>query len=298
MRELGRCGRWGNQVFQYQFLRLYADRWGLEVQLPPWVGNELCGFSEPNISVMLPHAHEKWQGNHLDEQVPPRANEFVNTDWRGYAQYHASYYAPWKYEIRSWFMPTLEVLDQVLPATQWALEQFIAKRTIIGLHIRRGDYGRLIFHLTPKEWWRKWLEENWQRFVNPILFIATESPETLEWFADYDPVTMADLNVTLKPSRRYYNYLSHDLAKREPWQMDFFPDWYMLTLCDVLALSNSTFGFTAAMMNKFLQECWRSSIPEQGFESIDPWDSRPMRLERCEDYPDVEGIALKRNPYW
>lgn len=43
MSTLGRNGRFGNQVFQYAFLRIYAHRHGLEVRVPEWIDHAALG---------------------------------------------------------------------------------------------------------------------------------------------------------------------------------------------------------------------------------------------------------------
>jgi hypothetical protein len=44
---LGRLGKFGNQLIQYAFLRIYAHRHGLGVETPRWVGQKIYGFSDP-----------------------------------------------------------------------------------------------------------------------------------------------------------------------------------------------------------------------------------------------------------
>lgn len=297
MSMLGRMGRFANQLFQYSFLRLYAKQWNCQLQLPTWVGNELFGTDEPPVTARLQHSREEWKGSHLDEHVPPVGDEFVNTDWAGYGQYHTSYYQPHQKEFRDFFRP--------LPSIREPIDAGIVKlrrmgHTVIGLHVRRGDYGRLTFHLTPTEWYRRWLRENWDRFKSPVLFLATEDRSVAEELSEWSPVTTDDLGIKLAPGRAHYNYLLHDIQEQEPWQMDFYPDFHCLTQCDVLVSSNSTYSFVAAMLNERLQEFWRSSLPEGYFEKIDPWDSRPFRTERCEDpqYQHLEGIRCETNAYW
>lgn len=297
MTQLGRMGRFANQVLQYTFLRLYAQQYKCLLELPPWVGNELFGTDEPPITALLPQGHERWNGSHLDEHVPPKGDEFVNHDWVGYGQYHTSYYRPHKNQIRGFFQLLHPIRD---PIDAGVLKLRRMGHTVIGLHRRVGDFGRLSFHLTPVEWYRKWLKENWKWFRSPVLFVATEDRSWLDDIREWSPLTTDDLEIDLAESRAYYNYLQHDLDAREPWQMDFVPDWYLLTQCDSLVISNSTFGFTAAMMNENLKELWRSSLPHGYFEQIDPWDSRPFRTERCEDpkYAHLKGISVSANPYW
>ena len=47
MSTLGRMGRFGNQIFQYGFLRLYGRIHGLQVEVPDWVGRWLFDLDDP-----------------------------------------------------------------------------------------------------------------------------------------------------------------------------------------------------------------------------------------------------------
>ena len=43
---LGRLGRFGNQLFQYSFIRIVADANGYRVLCPPWLGARVFGLSD------------------------------------------------------------------------------------------------------------------------------------------------------------------------------------------------------------------------------------------------------------
>jgi protein subunit release factor A len=43
MSSIGKLGRFGNQLFQYAFLRICAERSGARIECPPWVGQALFG---------------------------------------------------------------------------------------------------------------------------------------------------------------------------------------------------------------------------------------------------------------
>jgi hypothetical protein len=161
--------------------------------------------------------------------------------------------------------------------------------TPIGLHLRRGDTGRDIFYFTPNEWYLAWLEEHWDRFDRPRLFVATERPADIEAFHKYNPVTSSSL-LSLKADRyALYNYLPYDLRNPTAQSMDWFPDWYLLTQCDALVFGESTFSFSAAMMNTKVQECWQSRLSTRSFIKLDPWNSYPLALEHLDDYPEAPG---------
>lgn len=297
MSRLGTYGRFGNQLFQYAFLRTYAARYGLEVQTAPWVGEDLFNIAPRPVTAHLPAYEERCSNEHgIYKPFPPVGDEAAGRDFCGYAQYHTSYYQPHRAFIRSYFRPRTTVRERLAPAL---IRLHAMGGTRIGIHIRRGDYGRLIHYLTPVAWYKQWLAEHWQAFADPVLFIATEDRDLAGEFAEYNPVLAEDLGVDLKAEPlSSYTYLHHDMKARDPHQMDFYPDFWLLQNCEVIVAGNSTFSFTAAMLNANLNGFWRSHLPTQSFVRVDPWNAHPLTWDKTEDYPHIPGIASKDNPYW
>lgn len=296
MSQFGKYGRFGNQLFEYAFLKVYASRHDAELQLPAWVGNALFGANDPPVDVELPQFEEAHTGQNWTHTQPPRGNELVDHDFRGYAQYHTSYLSPHKEYVRDLFSLATAVQKRMLDVPT-ALRS--RGDTVVAIHLRRGDYGRQIFYITPVQWYLQKLAELWPTLDNPVLFVATEDRSLVDAFSHYGPLTTDDLGVKLNAEELpEYEYLSLDRTVREPWQLDFFPDFYTLSLCDHLLMPNSTFSFFAAMLNTTLQACWRSDLATQTFERIDPWNARPLTYDVAEDYKHVEGVCLEQNPYW
>jgi len=284
---------------EYMFLKTYALRYDLEVQVPRWFGCHLFGFNDPPINRKLPQRREEWSNpkNAMCQKIAPKGDEFVNHDFVGYGQYHTSYYRPYRDYIQSLFVPAPEYAERVRPA----LEQLRAMgQTLVGLHIRRGDYGRMLYHCTPLEWYDDWLQDHWASLPEPIMFISSEEKEAIAHFQQYAPQTTETLGIKLsRDPYPDYDYLPLDLERRDPWQMDFWPDYALLCACQVIVAANSTWSFTAAMLQRDLRGFYRSSLPHRGFLRLDPWDAEPLALEQSEDYAStVPGSRLPNNPYW
>ena len=295
MSLLGRYGRFGNQLFQYGALWLYARKHGLTLQTSPWVGEYLFGIEPSPVTVRLPPYNEGCGTPEKPCVDPPAGRILCGHDYRGYAQYHTSYFEPHRRWLRELFRP----IGDIQVRFDRPLRELRRRgKTIIGLHLRRGDYGRLEFYITPTSWYLDWLRKEWDTFDDPVLFIATESPELVKEFAQYNPVTAPDLGVDLQteplPS---YRYLRHDIENPTPWQMDFFPDWYFLTQCEIMLIPNSSFSFTAAMFSDTIRQVFRSHLPTQEFVSIDPWDEAPLTYDQAEDW-HVPGVCLDDTAYW
>ena len=295
MSQFGNWGRAGNQFFEYAFLKTYAKKYGLELQLPQWVGNHLFGTTDLSISDSLPPFIEK--GNGRNHSTQPVGDELIGKDFRGYAQYHTSYFSPEKKYIRSLFQPVQSIQERLASAVE-SLGGEVGTDTI-GLHIRRGDYGQGIFPLVPINWYLEWLEKNFDRFHKPSLFIATEDPSVISEFAKYNPRTIETLELSLnKEPMLGCTYLKHDLETRDDRAMDWYPDFHLLSTCSVILGGSSTFSYFAAMLNPFLQEYWRATLTDATFVLTDPWDSYPSLREHVKDFPHLDGIKLTTNPYW
>jgi len=262
MSTLGKNGRFANQLFQYAFLKIYAKQHNLEVRTPPWIGQCLFGHKDPPILHKLPLVKETT--NELTDAIVANAKEtFKNVDFWGYFQYNTSYYAPHKDYFRSLFKPVPEIENKM----SQLMNRLRSKgKTVVGLHLRRGDYGYGYFFVTPNEWYKRWLQDMWPTLEAPVLFIASDEPEKVVGdFAEYNPVTSKDLGVDYP-------------------QAPFYPDFYILSKCDVVAISNSSFSFAACMLNEQDKHFWRPSLSAEGLIRFDPWNSETiLRSETVED---------------
>jgi FkbM family methyltransferase len=265
---LGRLGRFGNQIFQYAYLKIYAKLHNLQVETPTWIGQTLFGHHDPPVIRNLPAIFEweevigRYSGTFDFAGEPP----LTNLDLRGYFQFPTRHYAPHKEYFRSLFEPTLALHAQLQPA----LARLRAGgRTIVGLHLRRGDYGYGYFFLAPNAWYRQWLELLWPTLDNPVLFIASDRADEVQGeFADFKPLIARDLGVEME-------------------EADFYPDFYLLSQCDCVAISNSTFSFAACMLNQHGTIFMRPSLEANGLLPFDPWDSEPL-LRGMEVLPSGE----------
>ncbi|MEZ2238927.1 FkbM family methyltransferase [Microcoleus sp.] len=266
-------GRLGNQVFLYAFLRTYAREHNLRVETPAWIGQYLFGHNDHPISQPLPQVGEQAQPYKLSESAILNAPEpFTNVDFHGYFQFHTQYHAQHKEYFQSLFKPLPAVEAKVIKA----LDRLRSKgKTVVGLHLRRGDYRSVhtvVPYLTvaPSGWYKEWLDGFWETLDEPVLFIASDEIETVVGdFADYNPITVKDLGVELP-------------------EAPFYPDFYILSQCDVLAISNSTFSFAAAMLNEQCKFFFRPNLLKQKMIAFDPWNSEPLLRNNPNDLPATE----------
>ncbi|MBD0381561.1 alpha-1,2-fucosyltransferase [Paenibacillus sedimenti] len=254
-------GRFGNQFFKYAFLRIYAAHYQLEFETNPWVGQYLFGHRDPQITHSFPRIKisKKAKRNLFKHNNPP----YVNVDFSQNI-YKVDVYRPLKKQIISYFQPTEEVYSMVNPG----LVKLRKKgKTIVGIHIRRGDYLKYNNHpkywAAPSKWYLNWLEQLWPTLKDPVLFIASDDlTNVISDFKSYDPVTSKEL-------------IPHfPLIVPSHLDASFYPDYYLLTQCDYLAISNSTFSFSASMLNTRCKIFMRPDLSSKSLVKYDPWNSR------------------------
>ncbi len=287
MSSLGQLGRFGNQLFQYAFLRICASKTNSIVQCPPWIGQTLFGHDDAGISQRLEPAIESKDGVKVLFDVLPEFIPYLeklagtqsrridakaleqgieNVDLWGFFQFSTHLLAPYKPYIRSLFQP---VSDLRTPLEE-GLEILRAKgKTIVGLHLRKGDFvtqTRAGFTLVfPERWYCEWLEQNWNTLEDPVLFLCSDDlDQVLPQFQQYSPITSRELQVQI-PDRM------------QTLDIDFYVDFFLLSHCDVVVTSNSIFSFAACLLNTqgrtFIRPHWDFASK---FIEFDPWDSEPL----------------------
>lgn len=271
MKNLGRWGRFANQIFQYAFLRIYCNKNNFRYQVPSWAGQHIFDIQDPLLSENNFSTINEGLGDTAyngDLSTISGSNPPVrNVDIIGYFQYHTSWYLKHQKFFRSIFKPKPNVENSVKKTIDVMRND--GNNTVIGFHLRRGDYGTYekpgsrCFFVTPEEWYLAWLEENWDKYDNPVLFIASdELPKIIGAFKKYNPITNQNQGVCFP-------------------KVSMYPDFYTLSQCDVLCTSNSSFSFAASMLNEN-GKFYRPRLSEKSFLSYDPWDSHT--IFRDEEY--------------
>jgi hypothetical protein len=295
MSGFGELGRFGNQVLQYAFLRVYQARHSVsEVQVPAWVGAGLFGLENRLVQRALPavvetreaKANSTFTGEFMEyikasnagrEVAEVQASDIgaaaagggVNVDFWGWFQWHTSCYEGHKSLIQDVFTPVPAIERSMTDTFNHQLRwRGGVRRTVVGLHLRLGDYQNIAAssfgYCAPTAWYLELLAKLWPTLENPVLFVASdELGAVLRDFAAFQPLTADDVGIVLPESAAGL-------------RAGFFPDWWSLTQCDVLAISNSTFSFTACMMNKVPGARFYRAHYADRMVAFDPWDADPI----------------------
>ncbi|MGY0715243.1 glycosyltransferase [Azospirillum argentinense] len=247
---LGLNGRFGNQLLQYGALRLYAARHGLTLEVPPWLGRHLYDHDDPLPGPALPRVAEAEGEAAVTASLRGEPSTVLaDREVSGYFCGDTTPLAPFKEEFRALFTPGRH-LQPHADALLGRLRD--AGRTVVALHLRRGDFGWGRFWIAPASWYRHWLETVWPTLDRPVLFIATDDPAQLREFAAYRPVTAGDL--------------AEPIAGAE-----FFTDFHVLCHADRVAISNSSFSFVATMLNRNASGFHRPDPARRALVPYDPW---------------------------
>ncbi|HTS93100.1 MAG TPA: alpha-1,2-fucosyltransferase [Stellaceae bacterium] len=264
MRSLGRNGRFGNQIFQYGYLRLYGHVHRLQVEVPEWIGRWLFDLDDPLPGDLLPRVAENKDliGPALSKDAPQM---LANRDVEGWCQCHTSYFNPHRELFRTLFRPGVR-LQPIVDRAMARLKTL--GRTLVAVHVRRGDYiGGELFWATPSSWYLEWLREIWQSLEGPLLYVASDDASVYREFADFSPITAQDLDVTIPGAEMY-------------------PDFCVLACADILAISNSSFSVTAAMLNEKARSFVRPAPIERRLVPFDPWSTTVLLSSTWRSVPN------------
>ena len=252
MTTLGMNGRFANQLMQYAHVRLYAEEFGIGIEVPEWPGRFLFDFDDALPSGRrLPQITEP--GTEFIQSMNREvATSFANCNLWGYFEYPTSGLRPFRDRFRALYRPGRRVADAVATFLSQLRQR---GETVVAIHLRRTDVSEGDRGIGPESGYQQWLERIWPTLDRPVLYIASDDPEpVVGQFAAYHPVTMTDLATPIPGAEFYLDFCALSHAHR-------------------LAIAHSTFSFTAAMLNEVATEFVRPCFPENRLVPFDPWNA-------------------------
>ncbi|MDG1373278.1 MAG: FkbM family methyltransferase [Paracoccaceae bacterium] len=263
---VGSLGRFGNQFFQYGFLRCHARDMGFHFENTRWVGDQMF-----NVTLGTTAAGDGLravsQKTYTTEgcEILNSADRLGNANINGFFQYNTNFYRRHREMLRAdfSFRGLYAKRAEHIAANFWNRGGLI-----VGAHLRRGDYGNRFFYIAPTAWYIDWLRDLQRDHPKLTVYIASDELSKISQdFAEFDILTAEDLD----PDGRI-----------EP---TFFDDFAALTMCDKVAISNSSFSFAATMLNQRADEFMRPDLAVKKLTPYDPWSSQPLlRTELAEDH--------------
>ena len=257
MTTFGEGAGFGNRLWRYAFLKLFALRHSLTPALPEWDGTELFGLEDTScVGFDFPRVdYPGFADNDRDlwyKDEPP-----TDIDVRGFFQEIPDCWRDHR--------PLLRHLFQLSPETVHALDVWRdavtegGRRPLVAISVRRGDYRELehtglpYFRLVPESWYLDWLRGLLPTLQEPLLYVATDEPESVKSvFQEFEPIA-APLGSAAEPLPRHLS------------------DFEVLRRADYLAICNSSFPRMAAILGADTQRCFLPSFATQSFEPYEPW---------------------------
>jgi hypothetical protein len=251
--RLGLDGRWGNQLLQYAFLRMYAAEHGLAVEAPDWIGRDVYGFDDPLPSggYRVVEESEADLAGALNRRT---GASFADADVRGYFCYETRDFARHRGLFQGLFAPAPKAAAVAAPALARVEER---GRTVVALHLRRGDFGWGRFWIAPEDWYLDFLRRAWPDLDRPVLYVATDDPPAVARFSEFRPLTAGDVCSPIPGA-------------------EFFVDFHVLANAHVLAAANSTFSIVASLLNVRAASFQRPDRALARLVPYDPWNTRVL----------------------
>ena len=242
--NFGIIGRFGNQLFQYAFLRTQAERLGVKFHCPHWIGDEIFNLNDHDIRV----SHATGITNRYVEPLEKDYNRTQvelpdGTDVTGYFESENNFDVV---KVRSWYAFKQEKMAVVR-------EKYgaIVSNNSIGLHCRFGDkVGRGKFYCPRIGYYREALK------------IVDSGEGSVLVFSD-------DIEV----ARKFLSPLPYQFVFVQ--NNEYWEDFYILTLCRDFICSPSTFAWWGAWLGSSPEK--RIIFPREGmFRPLGPMRNKDL----------------------
>jgi len=290
--NLGTVGWLGNQFYRYLALIYLSEKHNQKIQTSEWLGEQIFNLSckRPDKNLTYKTVNEEGDKHSKELYKPDRSKvlaleDFKNNNYdvltHNNAFYHTSYLQEYKDVILQKLQFNKEVQTKLVPQIHEFLdlkegEEFIA------VHARMTLGGYCNKWKFPFEWYRRKLNEILKEKgekVKKIIICSDNPAHVIKGLSEFN---MINVNHHIK-----YELLPCETAKdvAKPGDLggtgcfNFTPDFVMMTLCDELLTSDSTFTYAAAMLNrKPHARYYKSSLRDQQLVQYDPWNSHLLNF--------------------
>ncbi|MFE1602200.1 tetratricopeptide repeat protein [Methylobacterium sp. ID0610] len=247
---LGTRGRFAHNVLEYVLLRLYAERHGLVLETPDWVGGLFFALDDPApagpLAPLLFGRHLLNEGVLGEPHRPPLAGCDALSPLFLFA-----YPETVRERVQSWLRPRPAFAPWLDPAVA---RLRLLGRTLVALHLRRGDFVACGYPITDAGWYVAWLRELWPTLDRPVLYLASDDLAAVRAdFAEFDPLSLADV--------------------AEPWPgLDYLQDFHVLSRADIVGVSAASgFSALAARLNPGLRLAVEPDLAARRIRPFRPW---------------------------
>ena len=219
--KLGNYGRLGNQLFQYAFLRVTAQRLNTNFFCPTWEGDQIFDLKDEEVRAVAARGILHNFDSAPEGGFCPRALEIADhTEIQGYFQ-SEKYYSD-KALVKSWYSFRREIVHSVESLFP---ESFLEDAVSISLRLDK-DYAntREYFPLYQPSYYRRGLKH--AAVTGPVLVLA-DRPDLAKTFIASIVGNDCILVEGLSPHQQLY----------------------LMTRCRANVITNSTFAWWGAWLN-------------------------------------------------
>jgi hypothetical protein len=266
--------RFGNQIYQYFFLKIVEHKLEVDISAGNWIGTEFFrGVESAKHDNSLPPPvdleKEIDRNNGPEKQllIIERAISAgaVCLNITGSFQYHTGAVT----EYKALFFDTFQIRDEQTKKLDNILRQTgLINKYIIGMHVRRGDYRQLERRGSPFFWIPRL-----SCYVDALNSMMLTAPKNAVVYlaSDEAPEVRAELAIAGVPS-----ITSAELASNLDETLCLMLDFYVLTIANALIISNSSFSMSAAMLNTVSKINLRPGGLTENMVPFDPWNSHVL----------------------
>ena len=249
--SLNSYGRLAHTFYDYISARLYAEKYGLDLETPEWAGALLFDLDDPLMdkprrNILNDHDgfRKRFRAGLLGDAGEPVRDVDVFLGW---PVIKLTEIAAHRATVQRWMTPRAVWSPWLRPAVD---RLNAAGETIVAVHIRRTD--RSLEGGVDFAAYRAWLGQMWDTQRRPVLLLATDDPTVLPEFASYAPHTL------------------HSLG--EPWRgQEHLQDFHLLMNADVVALSYGGFARLAAAFGSRARLVVEPDRGAGGFRPVPLW---------------------------
>jgi tetratricopeptide (TPR) repeat protein len=243
-------GRFAHNVLEYILIRLYAEKHGLTLETPDWVGGYYFDLHDPRQGTPLrPLYFPRRIVNDLVTGARPRV-PLVDYDILS-PLFLFEHKEAYRERVQSWLRPRPVWAPFIEPTVQRLRSR---GNTIVAIHIRRGDFVQYNYPITQTQWYVDWLRALWPTLDRPVLYVASDDLESVRVdFADFAPTILADV--------------------APPWPgLEFLQDFHVLMNADVLGVSAASgFSLLAARLNTTARLFVEPDVAARRVRAFAPW---------------------------
>ncbi|WP_431857335.1 tetratricopeptide repeat protein [Azospirillum sp.] len=243
-------GRFAHNALEYVMIRLYAEKYGYVVETPDWVGGYYFDLDDPPQSGPLsPLYFPRRIINRLVTGTaghPPIADCDILSPL--FLFEHKEEY---RERVQSWLKPRAlwrPFLDPAMAALR------ARGRTVVAVHIRRGDFIQYKYPITETASYVEWLRELWPTLEDPVLYVASDDLEGVRHdFAEFRPLARPDV-VPAWPG------------------LDYLQDFHVLMNADVVGISAASgYSMLAARLNTTARLFVEPDMRTRRIRPFAPW---------------------------